>query len=66
MTKRENKVYHIYAKDKCIYHSLTEEEFKVNWEALNNLVGIYTEYQQQDLSFEELVINKQVCLESSH
>jgi len=66
MTKRENKVYHIYAKDKCIYHSLTEEEFKVNWEALNKLVGIYTDYQQKDLSFEELVINKQVCLESSY
>jgi len=60
------KRYHIYAKDKCIYHSLTEEEFKVNWDALNKLVGIYTEFQPKDLSFEELVLNRQVSLESSH
>jgi len=63
MTER---LYHIYAKGKCICHSLREDEFNKTWEALNNLVEIFTEYQKEDLTFEKIVNNKQVSLESSH
>ncbi len=59
------KIYHIYAKDKCIFHSIQEEEFQVTWDTLNRMVGIMkTEYSTNDLSFEELILNKE--LEASY
>ena len=61
------KVFHIYAKDKCIMHSVREDEFPTVWNTLNNLVGIMkTDYEKGDLSYEELCMNKRVALESSH
>ena len=61
------KVYHIYAKNECLYHSLREDEFKKTWEQLNNMVGlIKTDYSKDDLSYEELLINREVVLNSSH
>lgn len=61
------KVYHIYAKDKCIFYSIKEEEFATTWSTLNNMVGIMkTDYTTEDLSYEELIINKEVLLNSSH
>ena len=61
------KVYHIYAKDKCLYHSLNENEFKKNWNTLTNMVGLMkTDYNVEDLSYEELLINKEMISNSSH
>jgi len=61
------KVYHIYAKGKCIMHSIKEEEFHTAWKTLNNLVGIMkTDYSSEDLSYEELYVNKDAILNSSH
>jgi hypothetical protein len=61
------KIYHIYAKDRCLFHSIREDDFKTTWETLNNMVGIMkTEYTSDDLSYEELVVNKQTVLDSSH
>lgn len=61
------KIYHIYAKDRCLFHSIKEEEFKVTWKTLNQLVGLmHTDYSVEDLSYEELTINKEICLNSSH
>jgi len=61
------KVYHIYAKDRCLFHSIKEDEFKATWNTLNNMVGlIKTDYNVEDLSYEELVINKDIILNSSH
>jgi len=61
------KVYHIYAKDKCLFHSLKEDEFNITWGTLNKLVGLMkTEYSQDDLSFIELTISREVSLNSSH
>lgn len=61
------KVYHIYAKDKCLYHSLNENEFKKNWNTLTNMVGLMkTDYNVDDLSYEELLINKEMISNSSH
>ena len=61
------KVYHIYAKDKCLLHSIKEEEFQTTWRTLNNMVGLMkTDYTNDDLSYEELLVNKEVSLNSSH
>ena len=66
MTHTE-KIYHIYAKDKCIFHSIKEEEFVATWKTLNQLVGImHTDYVQNDLSYEELIVNKKMVQESSY
>ena len=47
--------YHIYAKDKVLYHNLTEEDFEEKWELLNVMVGLLkTEYVESDLSFVKL------------
>jgi hypothetical protein len=54
------KVYHIYAKDRCLFHSLREEEFKTTWQQLNNMVGLMkTDYTSEDLSYEELFFLKE-------
>ena len=48
------KVYRIYAKNKCIFSSVTEKEFKSTWETLQRLVGIMkTEYNVNDLTYDE-------------
>lgn len=61
------KIYHIYAKDKCLYHSLKEEEFKTTWKTLNNIIGlIKTDYVEDDLSYEELQISKESIMNSSY
>ena len=61
------KVYHIYARNECLYHSLKEEEFQTTWRTLNNMVGLMkTDYSVEDLSYEELVVNKETIMNSSH
>lgn len=61
------KIYHIYAKDRCLFHSIKEEEFQTTWKTLNNMVGIMkTDYVVEDLSYEELIIQKEVSLHSSY
>ena len=66
MTHTE-KIYHIYAKDKCLFHSIKEEEFETTWNTLKNMVGLMkTDYNVNDLSYEELIINKEIALNSSH
>ena len=61
------KVYHIYANDKCIYHSLSEEKFTDTWEMLHRMVELIdVKFSKEDLSYEELIINKEVVLNSSH
>jgi len=67
MEKVDTKVYHIYARNECLYHSLKEEEFQATWSTLNNMVGLMkTDYSVEDLSYEELVVNKETILNSSH
>lgn len=62
-----HKIYHIYAKNTCIMHSIPEEEFETIWKTLKNLVGImHTEYSSQDLTYEELTVNKEYYLNSSY
>ena len=48
----DHTVYHIYAKDRCLYNTLTEDEFQIKWAELKAMVGIMrTEYREEDLSF---------------
>ena len=48
------KVYHIYAKQECLYNSLSEEQFTNTWETLKGMVGLMkTDYELGDLSYEE-------------
>jgi hypothetical protein len=61
-----DKVYHIYARGRCIYHSLNRDEFDAVWETLSRLVEIYTEVQPSDLDYEEVITNKSMVLEASY
>ena len=66
-TMTNNKIYHIYAKDKCLFHSVNEDEFETIWKTLHNMVGVMkTDYSQSDLSFEELIVNKDAISNSSY
>ena len=50
------KVYHIYAKEECLYNNLSEGQFNNTWNTLKGMVGLMqTDYQLEDLSYEELV-----------
>ena len=52
------KIYHIYAKDRCLFHSLKEEEFQNTWTTLHNMVGLMkTEYTTDDLNYIELPVS---------
>jgi hypothetical protein len=61
------KIYHIYAKDRCLFHSIKEDEFEITWNTLKNMVGIMkTDYEIDDLSYEELMVNRKISLDSSY
>ena len=54
MDRSEITTYHIYAKDRCFYHNLRQEEFEQTWEMLNVMVGLLkTDYEAEDLSYEK-------------
>ena len=59
-----HKLYHIYARGQCIYHSLKEDEFKTTWIALNRLSDLLS--TTKELSYEEVTVNKELILNSSH
>lgn len=59
--------FHIYAKDKCLFHNLQKEDFDDKWDTLRNLVGLMkTEYSVSDLSYEQVEFVKDISIESSH
>jgi hypothetical protein len=61
------KIYHIYAKDRCLFHSIKEEEFDETWKTLNRMVGLMkTDYTIEDLSYIESITHKDISLNSSH
>ena len=54
MDRSEITTYHIYAKDRCLYHNLKQDEFEQTWEMLNVMVGLLkTDYEAEDLSYEK-------------
>ena len=49
-----DKIYHIYAKNECLYNNLSETQFNKTWNTLKGIVGLMqTDYQLEDLSYEE-------------
>ena len=51
---KDETIYHIYAKNVCLYPCLREEEFKIKWAELKGMVGLMkTDYIEEDLSFVE-------------
>jgi hypothetical protein len=58
------KIYHIYARGECIYHSLREEEFRSTWIACTRLADLLG--YKEEVSYEELYVNKEMALNSSH
>ena len=51
MATREYQ-YHIYAKEKCLYHSLNKKEFDEKWDMLQNMLElIKTDYELKDLNY---------------
>jgi len=59
------KIYHIYAGNICLMHSLKEQDFLPAWRTVQNMIAIMnTEYKVEDLSYEELLVNKE--LEASY
>ena len=55
MTELDDTTYHIYLRDKCIYHSLKEEEFEETFEMLKVMVGLLkTDYTESDISYIKL------------
>ena len=49
------KVYHIYAKEECLYNNLSERQFNNTWNTLKGMVGLMqTDYQLEDLTYEEI------------
>ena len=48
-----SRIYHIYAKGECLYHSLNEQQVQDTWQQLQGMVGLMkTDYSREDLSYE--------------
>jgi hypothetical protein len=53
------KIYHIYAKNQCIYHNLSEEEFTKIWDMLHRMFELIgANISSDDISYEELIVSK--------
>lgn len=60
------KLYHIYAGGKCLLPNIKEDEFSVTWNTVKAMVGLMqTDYNENDLSYEEVVLNRQLMQEES-
>mgnify|MGYP000240481761 CR=1 FL=1 len=56
--KMIEKRYNIYAKEKCIYQSLSEDEFNQTWKMIQNFLSIIeSDFKREDLSFKEIAGN---------
>ena len=65
--EKQERVYHIYAKGRCIYHSLSEEKFSETWEMLHRMVDLLgANISREDLQYEEVYVNKLIPLNSSY
>jgi len=63
----KEKLFHIYAKDRCLFHSIKEEDFNVTWNTLKGMVGLMqTDYTLEDLSYEEVTVNREAQSNSSY
>jgi len=65
MKNKMDRLYHIYAKNECIYHSLPQEEFDKLWDFAQKLTWL-TDIDPNDIQYEEVVVNKQIISNSSY
>jgi hypothetical protein len=49
------KIYHIYVKNTCLYHSLKEEEFNRTWKMLTKMIDLLGE-KEENLDYEEILV----------
>ena len=66
MKLHPDKKYHIYLNEKCIYHSLNEEEFDNIWNILNRLNDLLFKEKENEIQYEEVYIHKELLLDSSY
>ena len=66
--KMTEKRYHIYAKNQCIYHSLSEQEFENTWEMIQRFLSIHGgNLCKNDVEYEEVLFDKNaVSLQGSY
>jgi hypothetical protein len=65
--KEYKKIYHIYAKNKCVYHNLSEEKFSETWEMLHRMIDLLdVDISKEDLQYEMMYVNKLIPLNSSY
>jgi hypothetical protein len=65
--REQEKLYHIYAKGRCIYHSISEEKFSEIWEMLHRMVDLLgVNISEKDLQYEEVYVNKLIPQNSSY
>jgi len=61
------KVYHVYAKNECLYHNLSQRQFNKVWNTLRGMVGLMkTDYTFEDLTYEEIEITQHMSEEHSY
>jgi hypothetical protein len=61
------KIYHIYAKNRCVYHSLSEDKFSETWEMLHRMIDLLdVDISKEDLQYEVMYANKLIQLNSSY
>jgi hypothetical protein len=61
------KIYHIYAKNRCVYHSLSEDKFSETWEMLHRMIDILdVDISKGDLQYVMMYVNKLIPLNSSY
>ena len=64
---KPTKVYHIYAKEECLYNNLSEKQFNQTWECLKGMVGLMkTDYEEADLSYEVCEVNRISTVDTSN
>jgi hypothetical protein len=65
--EENEKIYHIYAKGQCIYHSLSESKFSETWDMLHKMVDLLgVNISVNDLQYEEVTVNKLIMQNSSY
>jgi hypothetical protein len=65
--KEYQKIYHIYAKDRCVYHNLSEEKFSETWEMLHRMIDVLdADISKEDLQYEMMYVNNLIPLNSSY
>jgi hypothetical protein len=60
------KKYHIYLNNKCLYHSLSIEDFDITWKMFSEFLTITDDRKKDILSYEEVIYSKETALNSSH